>query len=155
MTPTADCGLRACVAPVLFFYCASANPLHAQQIRREVGVQAYALLGDADRIGGGLYGALRVGPRARLSLFTGLGGGDGNTAGRVETLAHFLLAPGRKQGAGFYLAGGLAADVAERTEARIVALVGVEGRPGARGGWMLEAGVGGGWRVAAGRRWRR
>ena len=129
--------------------------IHAQAVRRELGVEAYTLRATPDRMGGAVYAGWRVGPRARVSLLGGMDGGAGGTAGRAEALVHFLLAPDRKRGAGIYGAGGLAADIAGRTEARLVALVGVEQAPGARQGWMLEAGVGGGWRFGAGWRWRR
>lgn len=129
--------------------------LSAQTIRTELGLQAYALLGDADRGGAGLYLARRAGPRGRISLFTGVGGGEGGASGRAEALVHLLVSPRRLKGAVPYLAGGLGLDVADRSEARLVALVGLEGSPGARRGWVVEGGVGGGWRLAAGWRWRR
>ena len=37
----------------------------------------------------------------------------------------------------------------------LVLLVGIESRPGGQGGWFVEAGIGGGARLAAGYRWRR
>lgn len=129
--------------------------LSAQTVRSEFGVQGYALLGDADRGGAGLYLARRAGPRGRISLFAGAGGGEGGASGRGEALVHLLVSPGRRRGAAPYLAGGLGVDVAGRTEARLVALIGLEGSPGGRRGWVLEGGVGGGWRLAAGWRWRR
>lgn len=131
------------------------TPLQAQGVRSELGLQGYGLFGEADRGGAGLYLARRVGPRMRLSLFGGAGGGDGGASGRGEALVHLLVAPSRRRGAAPYLAGGLGLDVADRSEARLVALVGLEGSPGGRGGWVLEGGVGGGWRLAAGWRWRR
>lgn len=132
-----------------------AAPASSQQVHREFGVEAYTLRATPDRVGGALYAAWRVGSRQRLSLLGGVDGGDGGTVGRAEALVHFLLAPVKKHGAGGYAAGGLALDVADRVEARVVALLGVEGSPGGRQGWMIEAGVGGGWRLAAGWRWRR
>ena len=135
--------------------CAALGPrLSAQTVRSELGVQAYTLLGDAGRGGAGLYVARRAGPRGRVSLFAGGGGGKGGVSGRGEALVHLLVAPGRLRGAAPYLAGGLGIDLADRSEARLVVLVGLEGGPGARRGWVLEGGVGGGWRVAAGWRWR-
>lgn len=128
---------------------------HGQGVRRELGIEVYTLRATPDRIGGALSAGWRVGPRARVSLLGGMDGGDGGPVGRTEALVHFLLAPDRKRGVGLYGAGGLAVDIASRSEARMVALVGVEPAPGGRQGWMLEAGVGGGWRFAAGWRWRR
>jgi hypothetical protein len=142
--------MRTLACAVLLLGSWSAE-LAAQRVNRELGVQGYGLFGDGPRLGAGAFGAFRVGPRARLSL---LAGGD-DRAGRVEGMVHLLLAPARKRGVGGYLAGGLAADLAEEADARIVAVVGIEGTPGGRGGWVLETGVGGGWRVAAGWRWRR
>jgi len=126
-----------------------------QGIRRELGLEGIALVGDATAIGGGGYWAVRPSTRARVSLFAGGGRVDGRGFARGELLAHFLLAPARRRGAAPYLAGGLALDAARRTEVRIVALLGFEGRPGARQGWIVEGGIGGGWRFAAGWRWRR
>ena len=114
----------------------------AQQVHRELGLEAYTLRATPDRIGGALYAGWRVSSRARVSLFGGVDGGDGGTAGRVEGLVHFLLAPDRKKGVGIYGAGGLATDIAGRTEARIVALIGVEAAPGGRRGWVPS------WRTA-------
>lgn len=130
-------------------------PAAAQGIRREFGVQAITLLGRQGEWGAGLFGGVRPSTRARVSLFLGGGEVDRRGFARGELLADFLLAPGRKRGMTPYLAGGLAVDAAGRAEARIVALAGIEGDPGARRGWIVEAGVGGGWRFAAGWRWRR
>ena len=127
----------------------------AQGIHRELGVEAISLLGDRDAVGGGVFAAVRPGARARISLLAAGGGVAGRGFARGELLAHFLLAPGKRRGVAPYLAGGLAVMTASRTDARIVALLGFEGRPGARTGWVVEGGVGGGWRVAAGWRWRR
>lgn len=142
-------------ALVLALLLGGGPPVAAQQVHREIGLQGYVLRGDADRAGGGAWVAWRAGPRGRISLFGGADRGEGTTTGRGELLAHLLVSPGRRQGAAPYLAGGLGVDVAGRSEARLVVLLGIEGAPGGREGWVLEAGVGGGWRVAAGWRWRR
>lgn len=155
MTRVACWVLRGVVSAIALALTSSVLPVHAQPIQREFGVQAYTLIGEEGRFGSALYVARRLGPRARISLLAGADVGSGQTIGRAEGLVHLLLSPSKRTGAGGYLAGGLAVDVAERSQARIVALVGVEGSPGGKQGWMLEAGVGGGWRVAAGWRWRR
>ena len=126
-----------------------------QGVHRELGVQGLVLVGDATAIGVGGYWGVRPTARARISLMAGGGSLTGRGFARGELLTHFLLAPAKRQGAALYVAGGLALDAASRTDARIVALVGIEGRPGARRGWIVEGGVGGGWRFAAGWRWRR
>jgi hypothetical protein len=55
---------------------------------------------------------------------------------------------------GAYLAGGVAAVGGPADRGYLVLAAGIEDRPGARSGWFLEAGVGGGARLAAGYRWR-
>lgn len=146
---------RTAVWLLALFTAAAPQRLSAQGITREIGVQAYALLGDADQVGGGLFVARRAGPRGRISIFGGAGDRAGEVTGRGEALVHLLVAPRKPGGVAPYLAGGLGVDVADRTEARLVAVVGLEARPGARRGWVLEVGVGGGWRLSAGWRWRR
>jgi hypothetical protein len=145
------------VAAGLLLAVTCAVPLHAQQgVRWELGPQAYALAGDRDTFGAGLYGAWRPAGRTRLSLFAGAGSGEGVTAGRTETLVHFLLSPTQRRGAGVYAAGGVGVDLnADATASWVVATLGVEGAPGGTSGWMVEVGVGGGWRGAVGWRWRR
>ena len=142
-------------AVLLILTVLGARAATAQAIHRELGLQAIALFGDETAVGAGGYGAIRPGARARVSLFAGGGRVAGRGFARGELLAHFLLAPGQRHGAAPYVAAGLAVDAAARTEARIVAVLGLEGRPGARAGWVVEGGVGGGWRLAAGWRWRR
>ena len=51
-------------------------------------------------------------------------------------------------------AGGVAAVGGPVDEGYLVLALGLEGRPGGPDGWFVEAGVGGGARLAAGWRWR-
>lgn len=127
----------------------------AQRIKREVGVSIVGALGDDQSVVAGLHLGFRPATRTRWAFFAGAGSVGDEAGGRFETTLQFLTAPARKTGVGLYAGGGIGAVVAERTEARIIALVGLEGRPGGRSGWALEGGVGGGWRLAAGWRWRR
>jgi hypothetical protein len=76
-------------------------------------------------------------------------------AGRAELVAQALTAPTRTRGAQVYVGGGIAGVVGPADRAYIVLLAGVESRPGARSGWAVEIGVGGGLRLSAGWRWRR
>jgi hypothetical protein len=96
--------------------------------------------------------------RSRVGLAL-LGGAaeDGRAAGRAELVWHFQLDPARRSGWGLYGGGGLAAGIVEddRVKPWIQAVIGAESRPGGRGGLFLEAGFGGGVRVAAGWRWRK
>lgn len=130
-----------------------ASPVQAQQ-GRELGIQAIGTASDPALAVVGGYGGLRISRRVRLSAGAGLGGSDGQTAWRGELLAHFLLSPGARSGVGGYAAGGVAAVDGVEDEGYLVLTVGIESRPGGRSGWFVEAGVGGGARLAAGYRWR-
>jgi hypothetical protein len=96
--------------------------------------------------------------RSRVGLAL-LGGADedGRAAGRAELAWHFQLDPGRRSGWGVYGGGGLAASIVEDDRVRpwVQAVIGVESRPGGSGGMFVETGFGGGFRVAAGWRWRK
>jgi hypothetical protein len=132
---------------------AAATPAGTQQVK-ELGIQVTGTLSDPALGVGGLYGAWRPSSRARISANLGVGGSDGRTAWRGELLGHFLLAPARKRGLGFYLAAGLAVAGGPADRGYIVVAAGVEDRPGAASGWFAEVGVGGGARLSAGYRWR-
>ena len=131
-----------------------AAPLAAQQIR-EVGIQAIGTASDPVLGVGALYAALRTSNRTRLSVTGGVGGSAGELALRVELLGHFLLSPNKPKGTGPYFAAGVAAVEGRVDRGYLVLTLGVEQRPGAGSGWVAEAGVGGGFRVALGYRWRR
>jgi hypothetical protein len=132
---------------------AAAAPADAQQVN-ELGIQAIGTLSDPALAVGGIYAGWRPTRRARISAGLGLGGSEGEVAWRGELLGHFLLAPTRREGAGVYLAGGIAAVGGPTDQGYLVLVAGLEARPGAASGWFLEAGVGGGPRVSAGWRWR-
>jgi hypothetical protein len=80
-----------------------------------------------------------------------LGVRDGHVAGRGEALLSFSLDPLRERGLAPYLAGGfaLAGDRVETGE-YLVAVLGLSINPGRETGGFVEAGVGGGLRLAAG-----
>ena len=82
---------------------------------------------------------------------------DGRAALRAEATWHFLLDPARVRGLGLYGGGGVALTAIQGATARafVQAAVGVETGPGAHVGWFLEAGFGGGARIATGIRWRK
>lgn len=101
--------------------------------------------------GGGI--AARVGRRDRLAASAGAGVAEGEAAFRMEATYHYLLSPGSAR-AGLYAGGGVAVTRAAVWRGLLVGLVGVEGTPGRRGGWYVEAGFGGGARFAGGYRWR-
>jgi hypothetical protein len=131
----------------------AAAPLEGQQIK-ELGLQVIGTASDPAAAVAGGYGALRVSRRFRISLGIGAGISDGETAGRGELLAHFLLSPRTRRGLAAYAAGGVAAVVGPLDEGYLVLALGLESRPGATSGWFLEAGIGGGARLAGGYRWR-
>jgi hypothetical protein len=126
----------------------------AQQVR-ELGVMGIATASDPGLVVGGVSAGLRTSRRTRVSVAAGVGASDGGLAWRGELLAHFLLSPRRRHGAGLYGAGGVAAVGGPVEQGYMVLTLGLEGRPGAPSGWFVEAGVGGGARLAAGYRWRR
>jgi hypothetical protein len=130
------------------------QPLAAQQTR-ELGVQAIATFSEPELGVLGGYAALRFSARTRVSagVTTGIAGGD--WVGRGELLGHFLLGPERRHKPGFYVAGGIAGVVGAIQRGYLVLTAGVEAAPGSRSGWAVEAGVGGGFRVSLGYRWRR
>jgi hypothetical protein len=129
-------------------------PVAAQRVV-ELGAQATALAADPGSMFGGAYGALRTSLRTRVSVAAGVGAVEGSAAVRGELLLHFLLNPTRRTGVAPYAAGGVAVVGGPLDEGYLVLTLGLESRPGARLGWFVEAGIGGGARLAAGirRRW--
>ena len=131
----------------------AASPGAAQQTW-EIGVQSIAAFSSPAAFVACGYGAWRGSERTRFSAGGGVGIADEKFAWRAEALAHFLFSPNEARRPGFYLAGGIAAAGGAATRGYLVATLGLEQRPRARTGWALEAGVGGGIRLAAGYRWR-
>jgi hypothetical protein len=66
-----------------------------------------------------------------------------------------LLAPEERDKPGFYLAGGIAGVVGPVDRGYLTLTAGLESSPSSGSGWAVEAGIGGGFRVALGYRWRR
>jgi hypothetical protein len=131
-----------------------ARPAVGQEIR-EFGVTAIATSSAPALAVAGAHGAIRTSGRTRLSVNLAAGISDGELAWRGELLGHFLLSPEERRKAGFYFAGGIAAVEGPVSRGYLVLTVGLEDRPRAASGWMLEGGFGGGLRVALGYRWRR
>ena len=124
-----------------------AEPAQAQRAR-ELGLGVVATASDPALGAGMVYGALRTSRRLRISAAGGAGVSDGRAAWRGELLAHFLLSPQRRQGVGWYGAGGIAAVGGPVEQGYLVLTVGVEARAGGRGGCVVAGGGGGGapWR---------
>jgi hypothetical protein len=118
----------------------------------EIGVQALATFASPTFAGGGVSYAVRPGGRARLMGLVSAGTRDGSFAGRGEIVLHYLVAPDRRRGAGWYGVGGIGGVTGRRGGGFLVAGLGVESAPAGRSGWMLEGGVGGGLRLSFG--WR-
>jgi hypothetical protein len=133
---------------------ALSRPAAAQGIT-EVGAQAMLTTANPTALFAGPTLARRVGRRDRLAFGLGLGGADGQVAGRGEAMWQFLLSPEAEGRPGVYLGAGLAASVTPAWRGWVVATAGVDWSPGGRSGWMAEVGVGGGVRVVLGYRWRR
>jgi len=142
------------LAAALVATLVAGRPAAAQRVR-ELGVIGIATASDPALVVGGGYAALRTSLRTRVSADAGVGTSDGKTAWRGELLAHFLLSPTRRDGPGFYGASGVAVVGGPVKQGYVVVTLGLEARPGARAGWFVEAGFGGGARLAAGYRWRR
>jgi hypothetical protein len=126
----------------------------AAQQTWEVGLQSIGTLSDPAMIVGGGYGAWRTSGRTRASLSLGVGVAGDEFVWRGEALGHFLLNPEERRKPGFYLAGGIAGTGGATSRGYLVLTLGLEQRPGTASGWDIEAGVGGGVRLAAGYRWR-
>jgi hypothetical protein len=138
--------------PLVALACARAA---SAQTTLEAGGQALVTTADPALVTGGVYAAVRPSLRMRFAATVGVGVSDGRAAGRGELLAHFLLSPTGLARPGVYFGGGVAGVAGPVNQGYVVMLVGLEAAPGGRSGWAVEAGVGGGLRLAAGWRWRR
>ena len=130
------------------------TPAAAAQVTTEAGVQAVFAAQEPEIFTGGIYAGFRTARRARVAVTAGVGSAADEFAIRGELLGHFLLSPASTRRPGLYAGGGVAVVAGPSEQGYVVLLVGVEGSPGGRSGWSLEAGLGGGVRVSAGWRWR-
>jgi hypothetical protein len=130
-----------------------APPLAAQR-GWDGQVHALVLARDSSMVAGGVGAAMRFGRGLRVGATLSSGWLAPNEwAGRGEALVAYHLYPVRPGGAGWYLAGGVAAElVGGQVRGLVQVLLGVEARPWRGGGLFAEVGVGGGVRVAAGYR---
>lgn len=142
--------------PELLVVAGALSAVHsiAAQQARELGIQAIATASEPALGVAGGYAGLRISARTRLSAFVGAGLMNRELAWRGEALGQFLLSPSKRQGPGFYLAGGLAAVEGPIARGYLVLALGLEDRPGAGSGWAVEVGVGGGARLSLAYRWR-
>lgn len=120
----------------------------------DLGVATVVTTGPGLAVAVGPALSLPVSSRDRVVIFGGFGAGpDGEASGRAELLWRTTVPVG-SAGVAPYAAGGLALGFTSSVRGLLVAVAGIEVDPGARMGWMLEAGVGGGLRLMAGVRWR-
>jgi hypothetical protein len=112
---------------------------------------ALATLADRDFIGGGLGFGYRTDGRMRLEVLANVGDREGQVAFRPEAILSFHLNPYKRRGVSPYAGGGVAFVFNEGANAQyLVATLGLEWQPGAKWGWFIEAGLGGGLRLAGG-----
>ncbi len=147
MKSTSCSGLSLCVIAAAL--CAGA-PLEAQRAWEWQG-HGVVSVSDADFYGGGLGVGYRTDGRTRLQLLASVGDREGRIALRPEALVSFHLNPYKRQGVSPYAAGGIAFVINDGADAQyLIATLGLEGQPGRNWGWFVEAGLGGGVRIAAG-----
>jgi hypothetical protein len=122
----------------------------------ELGTVALATFARADLAAAGVSLGHRPG-QARVVLLVAAGERDGRAAVRAEATAQFLANPGARAGVTVYGAIGLAYVGADASPGAsyLTMFVGVERAAARPWGWFLEAGLGGGIRLAVGARWRR
>lgn len=132
----------------------------AEAQRPAWGAAALATVSDDRSAAGGQVGVLlRAYDRVRflgaLAAMADLSGGE-SPIGRAEALAQFHVTPYQRMGWGVYAVGGLGYEVQEQARgvARLVLALGAERAPAGPRSFYVEAGLGGGWRVVAGVRWR-
>ena len=119
----------------------------------EGGLEAMLATARSTLFAGGPAVAWRPGERVRVGLAVLPGVGDGDAVMRGELTLHFMLSPARRHGVGVYGIGGLAGVAGDGNAGYLMLGAGMESSPGGASGWQLEAGVGGGFRLALG--WRR
>lgn len=135
-----------------------ALPLRAQAIAAtEIGAGATVVLAHRGFWGPELGVARRAGGQGRFALTAACGDYERALGVRLEATAQFLLRPLERGGVGPYGGLGLAFVGSEGTRGAgyLTALLGIDQGPGARAGWYAELGLGGGVRLALGRRFRR
>ncbi|MDP3773943.1 MAG: hypothetical protein Q8Q85_06710 [Gemmatimonadales bacterium] len=121
----------------------------------QVGVAGFGSRPAVGVAGAGL--AWRDQGRTRVGGALMLGSDEnGGLVGRAEAAWHFLLDPSRRAGNGVYAGGGVSVALSGgRARPYVLLVVGAENAPAGRRGTFIEAGVGGGIRLAAGMRWRK
>ncbi|MGH7560831.1 MAG: hypothetical protein ACRENB_07410 [Gemmatimonadales bacterium] len=135
-----------------------AHPVSAQQAGTfwEAGVHTTATAvvdGPVGLVAGPRLGVRTLGStRVAVSLGAGVRDGEGSARGTLSL--EYLLAPRAAGRLGVYVGGGLVGVLGNGNGGYLLAYLGAEQSPGRRGGWALEAGLGGGFRVRLAYHWR-
>ena len=148
--------MRSAVATLIL--SALAPPLAGQRFTAtELDAGAVATLARRSFSGVAVALARRPTGEARVALAAAAGTLDGHAALRLEATAQFLVLPVAKRGVSPYLGVGVAYVGARpyRGSGALMALIGVEEAAARARGWFGEVGLGGGFRLRAGFRWRR
>ena len=103
----------------------------------------------------GPRGAIRTLGATRIAVSVGAGTQGEALTGRGELALEYLLAPRATGRLGVYFGGGLAGIVGEGEGGFLLGYVGLERSPGRMGGWTVELGLGGGFRLRVAYHWRR
>ncbi len=145
MRSVAFAGLVACLPGLV----------DAQQLTsNELSVGAAGALARRTFVGAELGLAHRPSGDSRIALALAGGTAQGRAAARAQLTLQLLVNSSARSGAGIY--GGVGAAVLARRgsagQGYLAILLGLEGAPGRRQSWFVEAGLAGGARAAAG--WR-
>jgi hypothetical protein len=125
-------------------------PIEAQRAW-EWQALAVATVADTSFFGGGLGLGYRTDGRMRLDILASVGDRADRIAFRPEAVLSFHLNPYKREGVSPYAAAGVAFVINQgNNEQYLLASLGLEWRPGRNWGWFLEAGFGGGVRIAGG-----
>jgi len=136
---------------IIFFVLLAVSTPAGGQRATEWHIKTLAQLGGQTFLGAGFGVAHRTNGRMRLGLGLNAGTLDGAVAIRPELIGSFHLNPYRREGVSPYAGAGVAVTYSDGdTREYIVAVLGLESRPGTRRGWFVEVGFGGGARLAAG-----
>jgi hypothetical protein len=139
----------------LFVLAVAGAPVQAQKTW-EWEALGIATLADKDFFGAGLGLGYRTNGRMRIQVLANAGSRDGSFAFRPEALISFHLNPYKRRGISPYASGGVAFIFTEGDNVQyLVGVFGLETNPGGKWGWFLEAGIGGGARIAGGVQIRR
>ena len=139
----------------LFVLGVAGAPVQAQKTW-EWEALGLATLADQDFLGAGFGLGYRTNGRMRLQVLANAGSLEGSFAFRPEALISFHLNPYERNGFTPYASGGAAFIFTRDGNAQyLVGVLGLETNPGGKWGWFLEAGFGGGVRIAGGVQIRR